>query len=43
MYNDIILKWTFTKWDEEHGLDALAQDKDRWRTTVNAVMNLPVP
>jgi hypothetical protein len=36
----IILKWHFRKW--EGGLDwiDLAQDRDRWWSVVNVVMNL---
>ena len=39
----IILKWIFEKLDGGMDWIDLAQDRDRWRALVNAVMNLQVP
>jgi len=39
----IILRWSFRKWDGAMDWIDLAQDRDRWRTLVNAVMNLGIP
>ena len=37
----IILEWISRRWDVDW--TGLAQDRDRWRTLVSAVMNLQVP
>jgi hypothetical protein len=39
----IILEWIFKKWDVCVDWIWLAQDRDRWRGLVSAVMNLRVP
>jgi hypothetical protein len=39
----IILKWIFKNWDEGMDWIYMAEDRDRWRALLNAVMNLRVP
>jgi hypothetical protein len=40
----IILRWIFRNWDVgDMDWNYLAEDRDRWRELVNAVMKLRVP
>jgi hypothetical protein len=39
----IILKWIFRKWDGGMDWIDVTQDRGRWRTLVNAIMNLCFP
>jgi hypothetical protein len=39
----IILKWNLTKWDGGFDWIALAQDREKWRAVLHAVINLRFP
>jgi hypothetical protein len=43
VYGKIILRWILRNWVGGMDWIVLAQDMYRWRTLVNAVMNLRVP
>jgi len=38
-----ILNWIFRNWDVDMEWIDLAQDRDRWRVVMNALMNLRLP
>jgi hypothetical protein len=40
---EIILKYISKKWEEDMDWINLAQDRNRWRNVVNALMNVRVP
>jgi hypothetical protein len=39
----VLLKWIFKKYDGDLDWVDLAQDRDRWRAVVSAVVNLRAP
>jgi hypothetical protein len=41
---NIVLQYIFKKWNKEAWIGLIwFNDRDRWRTLVNAVMNIPIP
>jgi hypothetical protein len=43
LHGRIILRWIFRKWDGGMDWIDLAQNWDRWRALIKAVMNFRVP